>query len=245
MLVEVALPLPMPRTFTYRVDRPVDPGDRVQVPIGPRRLVGWVVGRAADPPEGARVRDVQRVLEERPSADGHLLRLSRWVADYYLSSQGLVLRTALPNPLAAATGDFARTQRVLRLTRELPSLTLRDEVFGRAHRQRECYEFVEAARGAAPVPQLTDQGFSYAVINGLVERRVAEIVEERVDRDPFASMPVETGPLPPLMPAQAAVLSTAGLYQPSVVACRRAEVIYRLLGRTGQPDLDPPQAILS
>ncbi|MFW6331559.1 MAG: hypothetical protein ACOC3J_07530, partial [Gemmatimonadota bacterium] len=197
MLVEVALPLPLPQPFTYRMGEPVAPGTRVQVPFGPRRLVGWVVGEADGVPAGTLVRDIHRVLEERPSADSHLLRLARWVADYYVSSLGLVLRTALPNPLGGA-GDPIKTQRVLHLTRELTSLTLRDELFGRAHRQRECFEVVEAGGGSAPVPQLTDQGFSYPVINGLVERGVARIVEEVVDRDPFADLPGERGPLPPL-----------------------------------------------
>ena len=207
MLVEVALPLPMPRTFTYRSDGPVAPGTRVEVPFGPRRLVGWVMGPAQDGPEVARVRDVRRVLEDRPSADDHLRRLAHWVADYYISSVGLVLRAALPNPMTDAGADPVKTRRVLHLTRELPSLTLRDEVFGRAQRQRECFEFVEAAGATAPVTQLTAQGFSYAVINGLVEREVAEIREEVVERDPFSDLPTSEAPLPTLTAAQAAALT--------------------------------------
>jgi len=206
-LVEVALPLPMPRTFTYRAAKPIAPGTRVEVPFGPRRLVGWVMGPADPGAGGARIRDVRRVLEERPSADAHLLRLARWVADYYVSSVGLVLRTALPNPMGDAGADPIKTQRVLRLTRELPSLTLREEVFGRAHRQLECFQTVEAAGGAAPVPHLTDQGFSYSIINGLVERGVAEIVEEVVQRDPFSDIPTSDAVLPPLTPAQESALA--------------------------------------
>jgi primosomal protein N' (replication factor Y) len=226
--VEVALPLPMAQTFTYRLDGEVAPGTRVQVPFGPRRLVGWVVGEAPSVPSGARVRPVHRVLESTPSADADLLRLARWVADYYVSSLGLVLRTALPNPLADAGANPAKTRRVLRLTRELPSLTLREEVFGRAHRQRECFEQVEAAGGAVPVSQLTDQGFSYAVINGLPERGVAEIVEERVDRDPFADVsPTETGPLPALTSAQGAALA------PLLDAARGDGGTFLLRGVTG------------
>ncbi len=246
MLVEVALPLPIPRTFTYRTDAAVEPGTRVEVPFGPRRLVGWVLGPTAteergsgtgggrdtgkprgDIAGGARIREIRRVLEARPSADAGMIRLARWVADYYLSSVGLVLRTALPNPLANAEPDPVRTQRVLRLTRDLPSLTLRDEVFGRAARQRECFEVVEAAGGASPVPSLTDQGFSYAVINGLVERAVAEIVEEEVARDPFASLPTASGPLPPLTSDQAAALT------PLLTAARGDGGAFLLRGVTG------------
>lgn len=227
MLIEVALPLPMPRTFTYRIDGMVEPGTRVEVPFGPRRLVGWVAGPTQGEPETSRVRPIRRVLEDRPSADRHLLRLSRWVADYYLSSLGMVLRTALPNPMADAGADPVKTQRVLHLTRELPSLTLRDEVFGRAYRQRECFEFVEAAAGSAPVTQLTDQGFSYSIINGLVERDVAEIMEEEVERDPFAAIPTRDGPLPPLTGAQQAALT------PLLAAARGDGGTFLLRGVTG------------
>ncbi|MFO7894607.1 MAG: primosomal protein N' [Longimicrobiales bacterium] len=227
MLIEVALPLPMPRTFTYRIDEPVEPGTRVEVSFGPRRLVGWVAGATRGTPETTQIKRVRRILEDRPSADPHLLRLSRWIADYYLSSLGMVLRTALPNPMTDAGADPEKTRRVLRLTRELTSLTLRDEIFGRAHRQRECFEVVEAAGGAAPVPQLTDQGFSYPVINGLVERGVAEIVAEVVERDPFAAIPAHRGPLPPLTGAQESAL------EPLLDAARGDGGTFLLRGVTG------------
>ncbi|MBW3552590.1 MAG: primosomal protein N' [Gemmatimonadetes bacterium] len=206
-LLEVALPLPMARSFTYRHHGgAVEPGTRVEVPFGPRRLVGWVLGTAQGEPD-ARVRDVLRVLEERPSAGPDLLRLARWIADYYVSSVGLVLRAALPNPMTDAGRNPVKTRRILRLTRELPSLTLREEVFGRAARQRECFEFIEAAGGAVAVQQLGEQGFSYSVLNGLVERGVAVFDDEVVDRDPFADIPAEEGPLPPLTPDQQSTLA--------------------------------------
>jgi primosomal protein N' (replication factor Y) (superfamily II helicase) len=200
-LVEVALPLPMPRTFTYRVDAAVEPGTRVEVPFGPRRLVGWVMG-PSDRPDSDRIRPVHRVLESSPSADRELLRLARWIADYYLSSTGLVLRTALPNPMGTPGADRIKTRRVLRLTRELPTLTLRQEVFGPAHRQLECFEFVEAAGGTVPVATLAEQRFSHSVVRG-----VAELGDEAVDRDPFAAIPAEEGAVPTLTGAQETVLA--------------------------------------
>jgi primosomal protein N' (replication factor Y) (superfamily II helicase) len=216
----------MPRTFTYRVSSGVASGTRVQVPFGPRRLVGWVVGPSTKP-DSDRIRAVLAVLEDRPSVGPELLELCRWIAEYYLSSLGLVLRTALPNPLATAGGDRVKTHRALRLTRELPTLTLRDEVFGRAERQRDCFAFVEAAGGAAPVAQLMEQGFSRSVLRGLVDREVAELVDEEVQRDPFASVPAPLGPVPPLTPAQDAAL------QPLLGASRASGGTFLLRGVTG------------
>ena len=70
-LVEVALPLPLFQTFTYRlptVDRPeaggpVRPGTRVLVSFQRRTRIGWIVGEGTPPP-GARILPVLDVLEE-------------------------------------------------------------------------------------------------------------------------------------------------------------------------------------
>jgi primosomal protein N' (replication factor Y) len=52
LYVEIALPLPLPRTFTYRVPdamRPrARPGARVLVPFGQRERIGWI-DRETDP----------------------------------------------------------------------------------------------------------------------------------------------------------------------------------------------------
>jgi primosomal protein N' (replication factor Y) (superfamily II helicase) len=196
MLVDVALPLPVPRTFTYQLEgSPVAPGSRVLVPFGRRRLIGWVTGRPANPQVG-NVRDVLRVLDgdgtRVPELPPELLDLCEWVADYYLAPLGQVLRVALP----LALGDPRRpqprpaTRRLLRITRELPSLLERDRLFGRARRQLECYEMLESATGAVEVSHLMDQGeFSRSVLDGLVAKGLAAYVEQEFERDPFAEIP--------------------------------------------------------
>ncbi|MQA91024.1 MAG: primosomal protein N' [Gemmatimonas sp.] len=90
-------------------------------------------------------------------------------------------------------------RRVIRISRELPSLRERDETFGRARRQRECWEWLESVGGVGEVAQLTGvHGFSYAVINGLVGKGVAAIEEQEVLRDPYAA--AEFGPPSPVEP---------------------------------------------
>ena len=210
MLVEVALPLPLPRTFTYRVPGGALPGTRVRVVFGKRKLNGWIVAHAeAGAEAGVNIRDVDALLEDEPSLTPDVLELCRWLSDYYVLPLGQVLRTALP---AVLSGDVeidepVKTRRVLRITRELPSLQAREEVFGRAARQRELYEVVENMGGTADVAHLATQlGFSYVIINGLVSRGVAEIAEERVERDPFAAIPAAMPPALTLTPAQVAAV---------------------------------------
>jgi primosomal protein N' (replication factor Y) (superfamily II helicase) len=216
MLVEVALPIPLPRTFTYRIDTSVSEGTRVRVPFSGRRLVGWVVGAAAPARELKRVRDVERVLDEEPSVPADVLQLCRWIADYYVTPLGVVLRSALPAVLSdtSRSDPAVRTRRVLRIARELPTLTMRDEVFGRARRQRECYEVLETMGGRADVAHLgAALGFSAAVLRALVDRGVAEFVDERTERDPFADVapgdPARHAPTPAQSAALAALFDAA------------------------------------
>jgi primosomal protein N' (replication factor Y) (superfamily II helicase) len=211
MLVEVALPVPLARTFTYRAQAPLASGTRVRVTFSRRTLIGWVVGPAASTREPDGVSDVEAVLDETPSVPADVLDLCRWIADYYMAPLGVVLRGALP----AALSDTGRTQspertvRVARVARELPSLTARDEVFGRAVRQRECYQALEAMGGSAEVAHLTGTlGYSDAVIRGLVEKGVVVIGRARAERDPFADIDAGPPARHPPTPAQQAALDT-------------------------------------
>ncbi|WP_419162632.1 replication restart helicase PriA [Candidatus Palauibacter sp.] len=207
----------------------VTPGVRVQVPLGGSVVVGVVdrMGLREDRERKPRLRDLRGVLDEEPVVDADLLNLSRWIADYYVAPLGAVLKAALPPGLlggraARGASPRARTERVLRILRELRTLTERERLFGRAKRQRQLYETLESVGGQAAVRHLTKQlGFSSAVVNGLVARQVAEIVEREVDRDPFAG-PVEAEPRFALTPAQQHVVAElARLDAPGRVALLR------------------------
>src|SRR5207253_8113804 len=97
MLVEVALPLPLPRTFTYRVPGGALPGTRVRVVFGKRRLNGVIVGPGATSGEELKnIRDVDALLEPSPSITQDILELCRWLSEYYVLPLGQVLKTAIP-----------------------------------------------------------------------------------------------------------------------------------------------------
>jgi primosomal protein N' (replication factor Y) len=204
MLVEVALPTPVPRNFTYRSDRPIAVGTRVHVRFGARRLTGWVVG-AAEPRELKQLHDVEAILEQEPSLPADILELCRWIADYYFAPLGLVIRSALPVVLSTAVRPEqpVKKRRLIRLVRELPTLSAREQAFARAPRQRALFELLERLGGSAEVGHVTTQlGFTPAIVRGLVDRQIARIEEEAVNRDPFALLPVQPPPQHEPTPAQ-------------------------------------------
>ncbi len=85
-----------------------------------------------------------------------------------------------------------RTRQVVSLTRELLSLQERDEIFGRARRQRELYEYLETVGGRSEVAHLGARlGISRTVVQGLVDKGVAEVRDEEAEADPFADLPVD------------------------------------------------------
>jgi primosomal protein N' (replication factor Y) len=95
---EVALPVPLDRTFTYAVragQRPLR-GARVIVPFRNEKLIGVVTGLTNKEPEGFEARELEAVLDEEPLLGTPLLELAEWMAQYYLAPLGEVLRGMLP-----------------------------------------------------------------------------------------------------------------------------------------------------
>ena len=96
---EVALPLPLRTTFTYRVpealDEPMVTGARVVVPFRNRAMLGVVLGRG-ECANGASLKNVTEILDPVPTLSPSLVELGRWISNYYLSPIGETLRAMLP-----------------------------------------------------------------------------------------------------------------------------------------------------
>jgi primosomal protein N' (replication factor Y) len=190
-LIDVALPLPLFRTFSYTVPADVtgcvSPGARVVVPFRNRREMGIVVG-TSEPRDGVKYKAIHAAPDDAPVVDPPMLELCAWMAEYYLVPFGIALRCALPVLLTGASTPTPsrKTRRVLQIGHELPSLLHRDRVFARSPQQRALYELLEALGGRASVEHLAEQlAFSPSVLRGLVARGLAVIVQETVARDPF------------------------------------------------------------
>ncbi|MEE9208310.1 MAG: primosomal protein N' [Gemmatimonadota bacterium] len=185
------MPRPVLQTFAYGIPAELReiarPGMRVRVPFGQRRAVGCIE-RVSGHSGRRSVRNVLELLDNEPVLSPHLLQLARWVADYYAAPLGLVLRSALPPGLlgAAPKDDPRRRVKVVKLTKELPTLLAREEAFGRATRQRALFEQLEAMGGESSLVHVQKVlGFGRGVIDGLVARDMALISDAVMIRDPF------------------------------------------------------------
>ena len=110
---DIALPVPLDQAFTYRIPEGLEPqvGARVLVPFRQQRMSGIVI-ELHDRKPSVQTKNVISVLDASPVLDAQLLKLGKWIADYYLAPLGEVFRTMLP--LAA---EFKRVV-VYRITDE-------------------------------------------------------------------------------------------------------------------------------
>jgi len=102
--VEVALNVPQLDTLTYRASPALAgrlaPGLRVWVPLGSRKVTGYVAAPPAGaPPAGLDpkgLKDIIETLEDEPLIGPEMLELTRWIASYYCCGWGEAIRAALP-----------------------------------------------------------------------------------------------------------------------------------------------------
>ena len=113
--VDVILPLPLEGLFTYGVPQHLQgrvlPGMRVLVPLGKTKTYTAVVARVHD--DGGKVaaiKDILDVLDSEPVVLESQLRLWQWIAEYYMSPIGDVMKAALPSGLKAEEGYRPKTE---------------------------------------------------------------------------------------------------------------------------------------
>ena len=144
---DVILPVPLDGCFTYSVpqqlEREVKTGVRVLVPFGRgKSYVGIVHSLHQQKPEGYEVKDIKLVMDAQPIVQPEQLKLWEWMAEYYMSPIGEVMKAALPSGLKAEDGYKPRTETYIRLTPQFqnePTLHVALNMLARAAKQQEAF----------------------------------------------------------------------------------------------------------
>ncbi len=114
LFADIVFDRPLDQAYTYGVPPElagqIAVGKRVEAPFGrgDSGTVGYCVRVCDDVPRRG-VKNIQRVLDEEALLTDPLLRLTRWMADYYLCGWGQVLQAVLP----AGVRDQAGTRQSL------------------------------------------------------------------------------------------------------------------------------------
>ena len=194
VFADIVFDRPLDHAYTYRVPEALQAvvavGKRVLAPLGrgDKATVGYCVGVRQSGPETG-IKDLTRVIDDDPLLTPHLLRLTRWLADYYLCSWGQVLTAIVPAGARKQAGT--RTRAFLeaipadKLPEPLPTLTAKQTAALEALRKE--------GKPVEPVRLAQQLQCGLGPIEALVTKGVARRVQKRVDR--FAPAPDED-PLP-------------------------------------------------
>jgi primosomal protein N' (replication factor Y) len=111
-IVEVAVGLPVFKTFHYRIPEKMKDslqvGMRVLVPFKGRKVTGFSIDLLDQPPKDVegKLLEVEDLLDEAPLIVPLMLRFYRWISDYYLYPLGEVIKTGLPPGLHLKSEPF-------------------------------------------------------------------------------------------------------------------------------------------
>lgn len=186
-IAEIVLNIPLDKSFHYRVPPSlrdqIAVGKRVHVPFGKFSRAGWCIG-FTETSEVVTLKDVERVLDERPIVDGTMLALSRWMADYYLCSWGEALEAVVPTGVKSG-----------RSVRTLPAVELSDT--GRStdlggfkpEKHRRILESMKDTSGPVLVRDLVKRcAVTAALIKTLIQKGLLLARAVRPEVDTFADM---------------------------------------------------------
>ncbi|MHB1185973.1 primosomal protein N' [Thiobacillus sp.] len=190
-LIQVALDTPLHRLFDYRLPDDVgavQAGSLIEVPFGRTRQVGVALGPPADSTiQTDKLRDVIRVLDDRPALSADILRLAQFCADYYHYPLGAILLATLPPRLRNATPFVAET----------PWLVLTEagrvaEPPARAKAQRALLDALRAAPQSRDTLRAQKQGRHAAALVAAGRAAWSRVPPQAAEAPPTAGSPLAT-----------------------------------------------------
>lgn len=99
MYIEVLFNLPLDGPFTYLIeeDSPADIGFRIEAMFGRRKLIGFVIKRKIEKPEGKfTIKPIRRVVDKVPLFGQSQVDLAYWMSATYFCTPGEALSAMLP-----------------------------------------------------------------------------------------------------------------------------------------------------
>jgi primosomal protein N' (replication factor Y) len=191
LFVDIILPIPIHREFTYRVPHDLNEqvriGVRVVVPFGKSKLLTGIITRISEEaPKDYQAKYIEHILDDSPIITGHQYTFWKWIASYYMAPIGDVMNAALP-----ANFKLASETRIV----------LHPDFDGKLdHLDDREFKIVETLeiRESMDLKELSEiLGIKTVqpIIKRMMDRRIILSVEELTDKFvPKTSVYVELGP---------------------------------------------------
>src|SRR3989442_1195227 len=182
MIARVTLELALRKEFDYSIPtdlaEQVDVGSRVQVPFGPRKVMGCVTALAEESAH-ARLKPILKVIGAEALVTSKVLKLARWIGEYYCCAPETALKCVLPEAVRHEQAGWRERLfvRALPFTGELPKL---------AKRQKEIWHIIEERRELPMQEVLELAQTTTTTIRRLEDTGLVSISAQISERDPYA-----------------------------------------------------------
>ena len=183
IILRIAVPSPLRRTFDYRLpenlrfkvknQKPL-PGMRVKVEFGRRKLIGLIVEIPQHSDVASdKLKDISDIIDSTPILSKDLFELFIWAANYYQHPLGEALFAALPS--AIRKGDAAELPALVYWkTTQLACEEVQDNL-KRAEKQLALLEFIQSHNGCVAESEINSL-FSRTIRNQLRDKGYIESV---------------------------------------------------------------------
>jgi hypothetical protein len=182
VIARVSLELALRKEFDYLIPPDlvgmVDVGSRVQVPFGPRKMLGCVTALAEESAH-TRLKSILKVIGAQTLVTPKILKLARWIGEYYCCPAEIALKSVLPEAVRKEKAGWRERLyvRALPPPADFPKLS---------KRQREIWNVIEERR-EMPLRELVELAETTAgTIRHLEDKGLVTISSEISERDPYA-----------------------------------------------------------
>jgi len=182
MVARVTLEIALRKEFDYAIPPElaarIDVGTRVKVPFGPRQVNG-VVTEVLEESTHTNLRSIVRIIGAQSLVTPQVLKLARWIADYYCCAPEIALKSVLPDAVRKEDARFKERLfvRLSPVRAEMPKLT---------KRQQDILHVIEEWRELPLQRLLILTGATPATIRKLEDKALISIAPEVDERDPYA-----------------------------------------------------------
>jgi primosomal protein N' (replication factor Y) (superfamily II helicase) len=182
MIARVSLEIALRKEFDYLIPPgpagQIDVGSRVQVPFGARKIFGTVTALAEESAH-TNLKPILKVIGAQTLVTPKVLKLARWISDYYCCAPEIALKSVLPEAIRNEKEGWKKQLfvRALHLSGEFPKLP---------KRQQEVWNIIEERREILLTELLELAETTAATVRKLEDRGLVAITSEISERDPYA-----------------------------------------------------------
>ncbi len=185
-IIDVALASGADMLFSYMLpDKLGDvmPGTRVEVPLGRsnRTVTGFCVTvKRVDRDDQQRIKykKVKAVLDEKPLLDEHLMKLGKWISEYYVCPLGQVLAAMVPAAVRKGAGVTKRS--MIHLTEDYASIKLTSPKQQNLVDHLEKVNAFDEDRAVDKIKTLEAAGLTEAVLRTLIRHNAVKLTRREV-----------------------------------------------------------------